>query len=106
MATIRVVKKFAVNVVPLNASTAEYNPKEKPRAFTLGYFYVKACSRQMGKTMINLSLRHVWIILTVSALLGAAYMFRYDTKPKVNGFGTFVLDRWTGTVTSCNAPSC
>lgn len=56
--------------------------------------------------MIYFSSRHVWIVLTVSALFFTAWMFRYDTKPKVNGFGVFVLDRWTGQVTSCNAPSC
>lgn len=50
--------------------------------------------------MINLSLRHVWIVLTVSALLLTAWMFRYETVATSN-VSYIVKDRWTGAMSHC-----
>ncbi|SHG64332.1 hypothetical protein SAMN05444169_3463 [Bradyrhizobium erythrophlei] len=50
--------------------------------------------------MNNLSLRYVWIILTVSVLLFTAWMFRYDVQTST--YRPCILhDRWTNTVQDC-----
>jgi hypothetical protein len=49
--------------------------------------------------MLNLSLRHVWIIAFVSVAFGFAWMFRYETTPKPIGY--LIHDRWTGETKTC-----
>ncbi len=56
--------------------------------------------------MINLSLRHLWIILVVGTLLSLAVFFRYELTPSGNGYNYYKLDRWTGTVIQCSPVKC
>jgi len=48
-------------------------------------------------------MQKAWFGLAVLALIGAAWMERYDTTPSQYAGRYFKLDRWTGEVFDCRS---